>query len=239
MKPIAASSPGVAGDQPPAFVERCGRTLESRTRCRVAGDQPPAFVERRRRAGASSLAPCVAGDQPPAFVERAHTKSRTKRRCACVAGDQPPAFVERAAPNGWGASAATVSPGINPRPSLSGQRRRQDRARIRVSPGINPRPSLSDHTRTTCRLWRDGVAGDQPPAFVERTHWPPAFRRTASVSPGINPRPSLSAHERGRRDRADRMSPGINPRPSLSAGATRAGAAGDCACRRGSTPGLR
>ena len=63
-----------------------------------------------------------------------------------------------------------VSPGFNPRPSLSDEHHHQRLRHDGVSPGFNPRPSLSG---------LPGARGE---------------RRRGRVSPGFNPRPSLSEH---------------------------------------------
>ena len=68
----------------------------------------------------------------------------------------------------------TVSPGVNPRPSLNGVGEPTNPVSGVVSPGVNPRPSLNEIT----------TAGDTRPS-------PP-------VSPGVNPRPSLNVHPPGR-----------------------------------------
>ena len=139
---------------------------------------------------------------------------------ARVAGADAPAFVERRtrAPRESGPR-SDVSPGLMPRPSLSGHdagrhvgdvrvgvagadapafverswRCRRPAAPSRVSPGLMPRPSLSD-----VPVWRvgarpEGVAGADAPAFVERFGMPTCALRRRWVSPGLMPRPSLSA----------------------------------------------
>ena len=62
-----------------------------------------------------------------------------------------------------------VSPGFNPRPSLSGARAGNQCHGAPVSPGFNPRPSLSVRDIADEADVQAGVAGVQPPAFVERS----------------------------------------------------------------------
>ena len=86
----------------------------------------------------------VAGVQPPAFVERGTTRGWRPALTSSVAGVQTPAFVER-----------TSKP-------------LRCRYTTPVSPGFNPRPSLSDRSEADRPAAKPGVAGVQPPAFVER-----------------------------------------------------------------------
>ena len=60
-----------------------------------------------------------------------------------VAGVGAPAFVERSGRRPCASSSKRVSPGWEPRPSLSGAGRHGMRRRSQVSPGWEPRPSLS------------------------------------------------------------------------------------------------
>ena len=85
-----------------------------------------------------------------------------------------------------------VSPGFRPRPSLSVEDVAAHGARDRVSPGFRPRPSLSADGRNDDRGAREGVAGVQAPAFVERGRSAMRSSPTRQVSPGFRPRPSLS-----------------------------------------------
>ena len=135
-----------------------------------------------------------------------------------------------------------MSPGFRLRPSLSGGHARGPRFRPpHVSPGFRLRPSLSDARRHGRPAARDGVAGVQTPAFVERgcgreAHprplgvagvQTPAFverfagcswsARSWPVSPGFRLRPSLSGSNTYRRNpHTHTVSPGFRLRPSLS-----------------------
>ena len=62
-----------------------------------------------------------------------------------------------------------VSPGHQPRPSLSGCHYQSSRYDCGVSPGHQPRPSLSVLGLWKVSLNLPGVAGASAPAFVERT----------------------------------------------------------------------
>ena len=81
-----------------------------------------------------------------------------------------------------------------PRPSLSGNTTSHGEQMLRqVSPGLMPRPSLSGRSYCAWCSGDSGVAGVDAPAFVERT-WTDgaAVPKLANVSPGLMPRPSLS-----------------------------------------------
>ena len=205
----------------------------------VAGVRTPAFVERTTTTTPTRSSGCVAGVRTPAFAARTC-------RPWCVAGVRTPAFVERrAATLPWSSVSA----------SLSEPRLRCARGCGRVSPGFEPRPSLSDGQRYQhrCNAALGGrVAGVRTPAFVERTR--NGGRSRASVA-GVRTPAFVEAPARPRR--LHRVSPGFEPRPSLSdesvlgvvctcvAGvrlvermAARI-AVGRTPCRRGSNPGLR
>ena len=65
-----------------------------------------------------------------------------------------------------------VSPGFEPRPSLSVRDRPVRERHGLVSPGFEPRPSLSAYAAANLREVLAGVAGVRTPAFVERsTTW--------------------------------------------------------------------
>ena len=108
-----------------------------------------------------------AGVDAPAFVERS-TVACTARLTSRVAGVDAPAFVERQQSDRLPSFQPRVSPGLMPRPSLSGEHSRvNSRGDGQVSPGLMPRPSLSE---------RVGCVG----------------QGARVVSPGLMPRPSLS-----------------------------------------------
>ena len=62
-----------------------------------------------------------------------------------------------------------------------------------VSPGLIPRPLLSDAIAHARDPSRGGVAGVNPPAFVERSGRIFIMYDIDAVSPGLIPRPLLSA----------------------------------------------
>ena len=112
-----------------------------------------------------------------------------------------------------------MSPGLTPRPSLSGtQALGAAWLSCDVSPGLTPRPSLSGLPRGAGHALPGRVAGVDSPAFVERRAPSTATSRARAVSPGLTPRPSLSVLKvDGIRRRLVVVSPGLTPRPSLSA----------------------
>ena len=185
----------------------------------VAGVQPPAFVERSRTSATSStdhLEGVSPGFNPRPSLSDLHSAGKRPKAGKGVAGVQPPAFVERMHDSSVTAPGIRqVSPGFNPRPSLSANRADEGTDEAAVSPGFNPRPSLSG----------PAIAGQPLPN---------------QVSPGFNPRPSLSAGRHVRHRKFFVVSPGFNPRPSLSDRQPWRTMTGEgCTCRRGSTPGLR
>ena len=92
---------------------------------RVAGASAPAFVERSRTDVFVPGLGSVAGASAPAFVERATgTGGPYARPNSGVAGASAPAFVERACIALTVPFIAWVSPGHQPRPSLSDPRGR-------------------------------------------------------------------------------------------------------------------
>ena len=119
----------------------------------------------------------VAGVDAPAFVERLWKLQTYSGLVSGVAGVDAPAFVERTetAIPGVARGAyprASVSPGLMPRPSLSGPGAPWYAGGDQVSPGLMPRPSLSEHSTEPSNKTR---------------------LRCRRVSPGLMPRPSLSA----------------------------------------------
>ena len=138
-------SPGVAGADAPAFVERCQcRSHPPRPRG-VAGADAPAFVERSSMPSEQ----CAYWKVSPGLMLRPSLSVlhavRTVRILESVAGADAPAFVER----------RRTTPAR--------------RARARVSPGLMLRPSLSGAEGVPV-LFPDQqrVAGADAPAFVER-----------------------------------------------------------------------
>ena len=110
-----------------------------------------------------------------------------------------------------------VSPGFEPRPSLSAHRLRASPHSGQVSPGFEPRPSLSVALRVArSRPSETRVAGVRTPAFVERCSPCGSFPPGKPVSPGFEPRPSLSDRDPGIAGAPADVSPGFEPRPSLS-----------------------
>ena len=78
-----------------------------------------------------------------------------------------------------------VSPGLQPRPSLSDVRMRMPAVMSPVSPGLQPRPSLSAASHGCLRSRRLGVAGVTAPALIERHRAPgvaSGHRRVAGVT---------------------------------------------------------
>ena len=68
-----------------------------------------------------------------------------------------------------------VSPGLQPRPSLSELDREATRSAVQVSPGLQPRPSLSDRDPHPYVRQDGSVAGVTAPALIERP--PPPVSR--------------------------------------------------------------
>ena len=64
-----------------------------------------------------------------------------------------------------------------------------------MSPGITPRPSLNGAELAQIEGDLSGVAGDNPPALIERCTTSSDGRVIPLVSPGITPRPSLNVGE--------------------------------------------
>jgi len=200
------SPASVAGDKPPALIERgVYEHLDYLDGKSVAGDKPPALIERWRRWTRWWQSSSVAGDKPPALIERTHpgrtcsaspalpginprpslNESRTVAELRAwygVAGDKPPALIERSAVFWWDPAGPAALPGINPRPSLNAIESVSTFAGWRRAlPGINPRPSLNAPPRNPGPKRSGCVAGDKPPALIER------FRRfgCCARSPGV------------------------------------------------------
>ena len=79
-----------------------------------------------------------------------------------------------------------------PRPSLSVDKIEVAVPEETVSPGLMPRPSLSGDVRAGNLRGFSSVAGVDAPAFVERADNTLYQYFWSQVSPGLMPRPSLS-----------------------------------------------
>ena len=134
-----------------------------------------------------------------------------------------------------------VSPGLRPRPSLSGRAMVMPPGMGLVSPGLRPRPSLSDgRLRSRSPLEENLVSpGLRPRPSLSAERCARSAHRAGDVSPGLRPRPSLSAPPFVRSYSGPEVSPGLRPRPSLSEHRRGRGRAGQEVCRRGFGPGLR
>ena len=109
-----------------------------------------------------------------------------------------------------------MSPGLQPRPSLSVGHVPQDVGQAAVSPGLQPRPSLSGAEQRGITAIPGGVAGVTAPALIERATVMRGPLGVGQVSPGLQPRPSLSGRQWTADVAGDHVSPGLQPRPSLS-----------------------